>query len=181
MQLPPQYVGFIDHRMTVLMAFTLRRDAKWFGPDHGESKQLGDVYRASLEGAGIMLRALIEFVGVKSAWNGKLRLVDNDKKGDTILGHSDLTHILQVRSADLEIGMAAFIAKMHDEAAKRTAHPTQRISTGLDPDDLAKATEWVVREIWDRCYKPDPIIIHRDIFSLLKDGTWKGIPFRPAG
>jgi hypothetical protein len=61
MRLPPEYVKHLDHRITALMTFTLRRDFSWFGPDHGEEQNLGDVYRGSLEGSGIMLRMLMEF------------------------------------------------------------------------------------------------------------------------
>src|SRR5258706_90731 len=103
MHLPQSYVPHLDHRITVLLSFTVRRDAGFFTSNHGEPKEFGDLYRGSLEGAGIMLRMLLEFLGVKA------------KSG-----------------------------------------------------------------IWDRCYYPEAITVHRDLFGLLKDGKWEGIPFRPA-
>jgi len=61
MKMPASFISDLDHRMTALLSFTLRRNSDFFGPDHGETKGLGDLYRASQEGAGTMLRALIGF------------------------------------------------------------------------------------------------------------------------
>jgi hypothetical protein len=185
MRIPPQYVGDLDHRITALMSFTVRRETGWFGLDHGESRRLGDVYRASLEGAGVTLRALIEFLGVKSCWvRGKIELGDNDNTNDLVLGFAPLASLARITKADLEgkdKTLADFIAKMHDDASKRTAHPAfNKLRFGLNPDDLAKATAWAVTEIWQRCYDPDPITIHGDLYALLKGGRWKNVPFQQA-
>lgn len=92
MKLPASYVTHLDHRITALMTFTVRREVGFFGPDHGESKQLGDIYRGSQEGAGIMLRILLEFLGVKAAV----------KKGDDLLGRGGLAHIAPVDLGKLD-------------------------------------------------------------------------------
>jgi len=181
MKLPQCYVPHLDHRITVLMTFTVRRDGGFFGSDHGESKELGDVYRASLEGAAIMLRMLLEFVGVKAKFNVPGKLTESDKR-DHVLGEGDLGHIAAVDINKLDTSEEPFLARMHDEASKRTAHAGfHKVPLGLNPDELRKVTKWILKQIWNRCYDPDEAItIHRDLFSLLKDGKWEGIPFQPA-
>jgi len=78
------------------MAFTLRRDLNWFGPDHGEQNNLGDIYRSSLEGSGIMLRMLMEFLGVKAARNNPRKLVEAKDLFDVRLGKAKLRKIPKV-------------------------------------------------------------------------------------
>lgn len=106
------------------MTFTLRRDSNWFGPDHGEQKRLGDVYRASLEGAGIMLRMLMEFLGVKANSDTPPRLVKATDNRNERLGKGLLEKIQPVEPDSEEsftICRKEFLARMHKEASKRTA------------------------------------------------------------
>jgi len=176
MKLPQSYVPHLDHRITVLMTFTVRRDTGFFGSDHGELKELGDLYRGSLEGSGIMLRMLLEFLGVKAS-----KMSRRSGKRDALLGQGSLAYIAPVEIRNLDRPTERFLARMHNEASKRTAHPAfHRFASGLDPIELRKATKWVVKEIWDRCYNPDAVTMHRDLFRLLPGGKWEGIPFRPA-
>ncbi len=168
MKLPAEYVTHLDHRITVLMTFTLRRDSYWFGPDHGEEKNLGDVYRASHEGAGIMLRMLMEFLGVKAEGNPRRLGKATDDRSERLGKKGNLENIKPVDPNSEEsfvICSKDFLARIHSETSKRTAHP-EFLSHGLDPKDLRDATKWVVTEIWNRCYNPDPITIHRDLFKL---------------
>src|ERR1035437_426521 len=179
MKLPVSFVPHHDHRVTVLLSFTVRRDSGYFGPDHGETKQLGAVYRASLEGSGIMLRMLLEFLGLKADQSKPGMLKSSDKR-DTILGHRQLAHISAVDYTTLDMPTTQFLARMHDEASKRTAHPKFDVFTlGLDPDDLRKATVWVIKQLWAKCYDPDPLTLHGDLYRLLSGGKWEGIPFKP--
>jgi hypothetical protein len=184
MKLPTEYVTHLDHRITALMAFTLRRDSNWFGADHGEQKNLGDVYRSSLEGSGIMLRMLMEFLGVKAERNNPRKLVEAKDPFDVRLGKGKLKKIPKVdilSRATFRGCSKTFLARLHSGTSKRTAHPAfNRFTSGLDPNELRKATKWVLQEIWERCYKPDAIIIHRDIFNQLQDGKWENIPFKAA-
>jgi hypothetical protein len=184
MKLPPEYVTHLDHRITALMTFTLRRDSNWFGPDHGEEKNLGDVYRGSLEGSGIMLRMLMEFLGVKAARNNPRKLVEAKDLFDVRLGKGKLKKIDRVdinSKAPFRDCSKLILARLHSGTSKRTAHPAfNRFTSGLDPNELRTATKWVVTEIWNRCYSPDPIPIHRDLFKLMNGGRWEGIPFQKA-
>jgi hypothetical protein len=164
------------------MTFTLRRESNWFGPYHGEQNNLGDVYRASLEGAAIMLRMLIEFLGVKAEGNPPKLCKATDDRSERLGKKGDLEKIKPVDPNSLEpfsICSKDLLARMHSEASKRTAHP-EFLSHGLDPQELRDATKWVVTEIWNRCYNPDPITIHRDLFKLMNGGQWEGIPFQGA-
>jgi hypothetical protein len=180
MKLPQSYVPHLDHRITVLMTFTVRREEGFFGSDHGEPRELGDLYRGSLEGSGIMLRMLLEFLGVKTDSKNSGKLMPSGKR-DAVLGQGSLAAIAPVEISKMDSPTEQFLARMHDEASKRTAHPAfHKFTLGLDPDELRKATKWVVREIWDRCYDPDAITVHRDLFRLLAGGKWEGIPFTPA-
>ena len=180
MKLPQSYVPHLDHRIKVLMTFTVLRDTGFFGPHHGESKEVGDLYRGSLEGSGIMLRMLLEFLGIK-ADSGKSGKLAPSGKRDAVLGQHTLAHIAPVDIGKLDSSTEQFLAKVHDEASKRTAHPAfHKFTLGLDPDELRHATRWVVKQIWDRCYDPDAITVHRDLFRLLAGGKWEGIPFKPA-
>ena len=182
MKLPPHYVTHFDHRITVLMTFTIRRELGWFGSDHGEQKNLGDIYRASLEGSGIMLRMLMEFLGVKSCYKDpKILCSSGYKKGDVRLENGLLRHIAAVDPKLIPQPLHAFLARMHDEASKRTAHAGfENVTTGLHPQELHDATKWVLNEIWERCYKPDAITIHGDLFRLLQNGKWEGVEFQSA-
>lgn len=181
MTLPLNFVPHLDHRITVLMTFTIRLETGFFGKNHGEPKELGDLYRASLEGSGIMLRMLLEFLGVQAGKPPGTLIRSDPRKRDAVLGRGILTHILPVDIGKLDQPMEHFLAKMHDEASKRTAHPAfHKVGLGLDPVELREATKWVVKEIWGRCYNPDAITVHRDLFRLLTGGKWEGIPFRPA-
>lgn len=188
MKLPQSYVPHLDHRITVLMTFTVRRDAGFFGSDHGEPTELGDVYRASLEGAGIMLRMLLEFLGVKAKRNDPRKLTQSGNSdatqsgnSDAVLGQGVLAHIDRVDINELDASREELLARMHDEASKRTAHPAfNKVTVGLNPVELREATKWVVNEIWDRCYDPEAVTVHRDLFRLLEGGKWEGIPFKPA-
>jgi hypothetical protein len=175
MKLPQSYVPHLDHRITVLMTFTIRREIGFFG-----SNQVGDLYRASLEGSGIMLRMLLEFLGVKADRKNPGKLVPSNK-GDAVLGQGSVARIAPVDIGKLDSPTEKFLARMHDEASKRTAHPAfHRFTLGLDPDELRDATRWIVKEIWHRCYDPDAITVHQDLFRLLSGGKWEGIPFTPA-
>jgi len=166
--------------MTALLSFTLRRNSDFFGPDHGETKGLGDLYRASQEGAGTMLRALIEFLGVKSK-EGIPPLLVPMTRHDVRLGLDALIGIPAITVAAIGPAKAARLAALHDGISKRTSHAAfNKQVDGMNPADLEWATEWVVSEIWNRCFAPDPIPIHRDIYALLKGGKWKGIPFVPS-
>jgi hypothetical protein len=181
-KLPDEYKTHLDHRITVLMTFTLRRDSNWFGPDHGEQNKLGDVYRASLEGAGIMLRMLMEFLGVKANSDSPPQLVKATDRRNECLGKGLLRGVLPVipdSKKPFETCKEEFLARMHKETSKRTAH-AEFLSHGLDPEDLRRATKWVVTEIWNRCYTPDPITIHRDLHCLMNGGKWENIPFQAA-
>ncbi len=175
MKIPPDYVPHLDHRITSLMAFTVRRDRGWFCAGSG------DLYRASLEGSGIMLRMLMEFLGVKANRKKPTELtVSND--GDVRLGIGGLKLIEPVKPDVVNRTVdGPFLARMHSEASKRTAHPQFfELKSGLDPDDLRKATKWVVGDIWRRCYEPDAITVHGDLFCLLQNGRWEDIPFKSA-
>jgi len=177
MKIPPQYAPHLDHRITALMAFTVRRESGWF--DQGQ--HLGDVYRCSLEGAGIMLRMLMEFLGVKADAKDPTKLGRVKDSRNEHLGMGLLTTIAPVDPSKLDRGTEQFLAKMHSEASKRTAHPGFiKFCYGLDPQDLREATKWVLSEIWTRCYDPDPITVHPDLYSLLHKGQWESIPFQPA-
>ena len=180
MKLPPQYVPHLDHRITALMAFTLRNDSRWFDSTPEERKNLGDVYRGSLEGAGIMLRMLMEFLGIKSCKEDPSKLCPSSRQmGDIRLEEDSLKHISAVDPKLIDQPLHSFLARMHDETSKRTAHAGfHKISNGLDPKELRKATEWVVSEIWKRCYDPDPITVHGDLFLLMNGDRWEGIPFQ---
>jgi hypothetical protein len=185
MKIPSQYVPDLDHRITALMTFTVRRDSGWFDPDHGEEKNLGDVYRASLEGAAIMLRILIEFLGLNGKCeNGHWKLGKPPDLGDVRLGKGLLSRITPADHNLITPAnpiLAALIAKMYGEVSKRTAHSAfNKIGHGLDLKDLREATKWVVNEIWKRCYDPAPITVHRDLFRLLPGGQWEGIRFKEA-
>jgi len=92
MQLPQSYLGHLDHRLTVLLSFTIRRDLGVFAPDHGESLRRGDVYRTSQEGSAIMLRVLLEFLGLKSKEGNPPTLVEAGARASR-LGIGDLAHI----------------------------------------------------------------------------------------
>src|SRR5438034_5853717 len=96
MKLPTEYVPHLDHRITVLMAFTVRRDCGWFDCNRAEQKNFGDLYRASLEGAGIMLRMLMEFLGVKAARNNRTKSVEAKHPQAARLGKGKLRRILKV-------------------------------------------------------------------------------------
>jgi hypothetical protein len=160
----------------------LRRNAGFFGTDHGEGKQLGDLYRASQEGSGIMLRVLIEFLGVKAREGPPPTLVAvSATNADARLGYADLKGIAPVDPAKIDAAEAAKLARLHDGVSKRTGHPAfNKQNLGMDPIELEWATIWVVTQIWSKCYAPDPIPVHRDIFGLLNAGRWNGIPFVPS-
>jgi len=176
MKIPAHYVSHLDHRVSVLLSFTVRRDGGYFGPDHGESRQLGDLYRSSLEGAGIMLRSLIEFLGAQCDHKAPPRLIPK-KGGDAYLGAGDLRHIPSIDIAKIPPAMESLLAKLHDGVSKRTGHPAfKKVLEGLDPDELRSASEWIVRELWKSCYEPDPLIVHRDIIVSLGTSAWRGIP-----
>lgn len=177
MKLPPEYVDDLDHRITVLLTFTVRHHARSF------PSQSGDLYRASLEGSAIMLRMLLEFLGVKAETQNphKLTAVREFSEHDVLLGKHKLTDIKAVEIRKLDSETNQFLARMHDEASKRTAHSAfgKRLP-GLCPVELRQATRWVLTEIWERCYAPDAITVHGDLFVQLKDAKWEGIPFRSA-
>jgi hypothetical protein len=185
MKLPLSYLGHLDHRITCLLSFVVRRDTGFFGDGNGEEKHVGDLYRASLEGAGIMLRALIEFLGAKPCYqrdqlNFPLTLIAVAKP-DVGLGYGDLAHIDSLDLKYLDPITAARLAWMHDGVSKRSGHAAfNKQALGLDPKDLEWAAIFVVTEIWGRCYKPDPIPIHQDIYAMLSDGIWAGVPFKRA-
>ena len=177
MKLPTVYVPHLDHRLTALLSFTLRRNEGFFGPDHGESKRLGDVYRASLEGSGIMLRVLLEFLGIKSI-QGPPPSLEPKNGTDARLGYNILRGIPPVDIFQISAADAVRLASLHDGISKRTGHPAfNKQGLGMDPVELEWASIWVVTQIWNRCYAPDPIPIHRDVFRLLIAGTWNGVPF----
>jgi hypothetical protein len=186
MKLPPHYLGHLDHRITCLLSFILRRDGDFFGACHGEEKQMGDLYRSSLEGAGIMLRALIEFLGAKPFYrrghlNFPLTLIEITNP-DVGLGSGDLAQIEPLDLERLDPIIAARLAWMHDGVSKRSGHSAFNMQAlGLDPEDLEWAAIFVVTEIWNRCYKPDPISIHQDIYAMLSEGEWAGVQFKKAG
>jgi hypothetical protein len=181
MKLPAKYIGHLDHRITVLLSFTLRRDLGFFGPDHGEAKGLGDLYRASLEGSGIMLRALLELLGAKCDYRKNPVGLKAKSGSDARLGSGELSKIPPLDISRLAADVELRLAKLHDGISKRTGHPAfNKLSVGLDPAELSWGTEWILKEIWERCYAPKPIIIHRDIVRLLKGSEWKGIPFCPS-
>src|SRR4029453_19285417 len=95
MKLPQRYVRHLDHRITVLMTFTIRREEGFFGSDHGEPRKVGDLYRGSLEGSGIMLRMLLEFLGVKADSTKSGKLIRSDSR-DAVLGQGSLAAIAPV-------------------------------------------------------------------------------------
>lgn len=177
MRLPPNYIPDLDHRITVLLSFTLRCQSGFF---EREPQTYGDLYRASLEGAAIMLRMLIEFLGLKADQRniGKLK---PSSETDTRLGIDALSEISAIDKDSLDTATTEFLARMHSEASKRTAHPNfGKITTGLDPEDLQKASKFILTEIWQKCYYPAPIPVHNDLYRLLPQGHWEGIPFCPS-
>jgi hypothetical protein len=177
MKVPSHYVPHLDHRVSVLLSFTIRRDRGYFGPDHGESRQVGDLYRASLEGAGIMLRSLIEFLGAQCDHKATPPRLIPKKGSDAFLGVGDLGHIPPVDVSKIPPAMESLLAKLHDGVSKRTGHPAfKKVSDGLDPDELRSASAWIVRALWESCYDPDPLVVHGDIIVLLGSPAWSGVP-----
>lgn len=179
--MPADYIEHLDHRITALLTLFVRNDAgfDWTGK--------GDLYRASLEASSIMLRALIEFLGVKSDRKNPGTLTVSKRGaaskgvGDDVLGVGNLAVVPAVDPKALGTSLERLIAGAHDGAAKRSAHAVFASSVGpLDPGEHRRAVKWVVSEIWNRCYDPDPIVVHPDLFGLLQGGAWEGIPFAPT-
>jgi hypothetical protein len=164
------------------MSFTVRLDSEFFGKQNVANEKIGDIYRSSLEGSSIMLRMLIEFLGIKSKLDsGNPVLGKNCDRRDIYLGKGELKNISAVEVISLCDEIKDLIARMHYEASKRTAHPTfHSFSNGLDPKELREATKWVINQIWEKCYKPDSISIHPHLYDQLEDGRWEGIPFEPS-
>jgi hypothetical protein len=96
------------------MTFTIRREAGFFDSNHGEPREVGDLYRGSLEGSGIMLRILLEFLGVKANPKKPAKLVSSDKR-DAVLGQGRLASIAAVDIGKLDSPPTEqFLARMHD-------------------------------------------------------------------
>jgi hypothetical protein len=191
MKLPTEFVPDLDHRITVLLTYSVRNDARWFerrlidGKDY--DPYLGDVHSACLEGSSIMARALLEFLGLCSSkpdQNGNVTLKSSTpRRKDLRLGHETLQGISPVDSQLLqqqEPAMANLLARIHNETSKRTAHKNSSVSSGMSPKELRQATKWIVNEVWNRCFAPGPITVQPHLFCQLVDEKWENIPFRSA-
>jgi len=157
---PTERREFIDshiaHRLTALLAVIKRqKDPTFFSGK-------GDLYCGCIEGAFIMLRVFIEFLGVESSHaGGSLHLVQRTRQKTKNQKQARDTDVmldcfgLQLLSPS-DFGSAEpMIARVHDGLSKATAHFTYRTNHFFHAEtDFLPSVELVLRLLHDRFFGP---------------------------
>jgi hypothetical protein len=152
-----EFIDFhVAHRLTALLTVMRRQQ------DPGFFIGKGDLYCGCIEGAYIMLRVFVEFLGVESRRvGGQLQLVQRTRQKAKVQKVARDTDVMLdcfglplVPVSDFG-SQAELIARVHDGLSKSTAHFTYRTNHEFRPEaDFVPAVNLVLRLLQSHFFRP---------------------------
>ncbi|MCX6979313.1 MAG: hypothetical protein NTV08_00965 [Verrucomicrobia bacterium] len=162
------------HRVTSLLSPIVRSDN-----DHAAWGNRNDTYRAAKEGSYVMLRLLIEFLGVKGSRKNEGRLAEAGTDDDDDLRLSSFLKWGAVSLRPTDFGAdESFVADTHRTLCKINAHFTyddrkpdyyDRIAS-LPDLDWERGIELVLTKLHSEFYVKvgQPIVVHEDFVGVCR-------------